>query len=166
MEQPTWFTIRRLVTDDWDCLRDIRLAALKDAPEAFGSTLEREEAFEEETWRSRCETGSNYAAFPEGDAPTPIGMATHIWPEEWEEPELVAMWVAPSARRRTVATHLVRAVVEHARQVGAPALRLWVAEGNERARALYESEGFVATGVTQPLPSRPELIEEEMRLSL
>ena len=37
---------------DWEELRELRLQALGDAPDAFSSTLEQEAAFPEEVWRS------------------------------------------------------------------------------------------------------------------
>ena len=44
--------IRRAVIGDEGVLRDLRVQALTDAPEAFGSTLEREMARTIEDWRN------------------------------------------------------------------------------------------------------------------
>ena len=51
-------------------------------------------------------------------------------------------------------------------EVGGNEVRLWVVESNTPAVRLYESAGFVPTGETQPLPSRPELTDVRMRLAL
>jgi ribosomal protein S18 acetylase RimI-like enzyme len=61
---------------------------------------------------------------------------------------------------------LVEAVCAQARRDGAVAVRLWVVDGNPRARRLYERLGFAATGRRQPLPSAPEVGEELMRREL
>ena len=59
-------------------------------------------------------------------------------------------------------TGLARAGVERA--VSAGASRLWVLELNTRARGLYESLGWSATGVTQDCPWPPYPIELEYGL--
>ena len=46
-------TVRLLRQEDHELLRSLRLKALRDAPSAFGSTYEREEAFTADTWKHR-----------------------------------------------------------------------------------------------------------------
>lgn len=57
--------------------------------------------------------------------------------------------VAPGARGRGIGTALITALCREAKRRGYPAARLEVIEGNPRARALYEREGFVATHTDQ-----------------
>lgn len=45
--------IRALEPEDWEAFRDLRLIALETDPTMFGSTYERESAFDEATWRDR-----------------------------------------------------------------------------------------------------------------
>lgn len=54
------------------------------------------------------------------------------------------LFVAPEARGSGAGRALLRAVVESAREAGAVAVSLATQLENERAQALYESEGFVA----------------------
>ena len=144
--------IRRVGPDDWALLRDVRLQALSDAPEAFGSTYAREVDFDETEWRRRAETNGWFLA---SDADQPVGIVAGYRDSEAPAPQrhLVAMWVAPVARGSGVAHRLIDAVVDWARADGASELTLGVADGNERAAALYRRYGFVATDQTFPLHS-------------
>ena len=45
--------MRVLDEGDWAEYRDVRLAALKESPEAFVATYEEESALDEEAWRER-----------------------------------------------------------------------------------------------------------------
>ena len=130
----------------------MRLAALADAPAAFGSTTAREVAFGEAEWRGRATSAPNFLAW-RGDEP--VGLVTVIGrgsdgetgpPAEWE---LVSMWVSPDARGSGAADLLVSAVTEVVRAESADRLVLWVADGNARARAFYLRAGFRPTGVRQ-----------------
>lgn len=148
--------VRRLETDDWQLAREIRLRALTEAPYAFGSTLQRELSFDEQNWRARLARGAWFVAFAGEE---PVGVAAGIVDEDAPGAmQLVSMWVDPSWRGSGVAATLVEQVVAFAEE-RTTELGLWVADGNDRARQLYERLGFVATGQRQPLPSNPSVGE-------
>jgi ribosomal-protein-alanine N-acetyltransferase len=71
------------------------------------------------------------------------------------EAEILTLAVAPTARRQGLATALVLAAASHAHLLAAQALFLEVAAGNDAARALYESLGFVAAGLRKGYYTHP-----------
>jgi ribosomal-protein-alanine N-acetyltransferase len=73
-----------------------------------------------------------------------------------DEAEILTLAVAPSCRRRGVARRLVAAARAQARESGASALFLEVAEDNGPARALYRALGFAAIGRRARYYSRAE----------
>jgi GNAT superfamily N-acetyltransferase len=155
--------VRRAALHDWEAVRATRLSALADAPYAFASTLAREAAFDSREWRRMVGERDWFLAWF-GDQP--VGIAAGVAHELPEERHLVAMWVAAAHRGSTAATQLVEAVCDWARAQGAGAVTLWVADGNLRARRFYERLGFRSTGRRQPLPSAPEVGEEQLRREL
>ena len=156
--------IRAVREDDWRAMRDIRLEALREAPAAFGSTYAREVVFTEADWRRRA-SGYGFFAFLPDLGDLPVGLAGGI-DEGAGAAELVSMWVRPQARGRKVGAALVMAVADWARGRGLSQLNLWVTDGNQAARALYERCGFTPAGERQPLPSDPAQTEISMMLSL
>ena len=66
---------RQAQAADWETLRQLRLAALADAPDAFASTLEAEVAYPDEVWRQRAEGGPTSANFIAASA-----ASTSAWP--------------------------------------------------------------------------------------
>jgi len=157
--------VRRSVEADWERSRAIRLRALRDAPLAFASTYEREIAFLPEQWKARIGDSAQFlAGNADGEV---IGTATGFTdPGEPGTVNLVAMFVVAEARRCGVGEQLVEAVVAQARADGASRVRLHVVETNDGAARLYARCGFVRTGVTEPLPHQPSLLEHEMVLAL
>jgi GNAT superfamily N-acetyltransferase len=150
--------IREAGADDWQAMRDVRLAALRDAPQAFASTYEREVAFTEADWQRRIAGGGSFLAYAPELGPAPAGIAGgfEIAPGTIE---LVSMWVSPQARGHGIGQVLVQAVVGWARARAATRVHLWVTENNGHARMLYERCGFQPTAERQPLPSDPEVTE-------
>lgn len=154
-----------ITPEQWRLLRDIRLRALQEAPQAFTSSSQEESAFEDAVWRDRAANGHSIVAT---DGDEPVGLATGIDASTGDpaKRELVGMWVAPSHRRQGIAKMLVGEIAEWARSQGAEFLDLGVLEGNEPARVAYVKMGFRPTGVTVPVWSDPSCSCETMQLEL
>jgi ribosomal protein S18 acetylase RimI-like enzyme len=174
--ETTEVQVRLAQPDEWAVVRDVRLAALADAPDAFASTLGRETGQTEADWRSRVAARPWFLAWQADQASgarQPAGLAA-MFPEHSGQPvpppdwHLVSMWVRPEARGAGIADRLVTAVVAHASAAGAARVTLWVAIGNGRARALYQRMGFVPTGRRQMYPREgtTDLDEEEFACPL
>ena len=83
--------IRVVQDEEWERARDLRLRALADAPEAFGSSLEEEERGTESEWRKWI-------------APTDSG----VWfVEATDDDEFVAMAIGRWTTRRRLPTSSV-----------------------------------------------------------
>ncbi|MGC1212781.1 MAG: GNAT family N-acetyltransferase [Micromonospora sp.] len=139
--------MRVLSEGDWKIWRELRLAALKEAPYAFGSQLSdwQGDGDSEERWRGRLAIPGSYNVVSLLDG-QPVGMVSGVPTEQDGVVELISMYVTPAARGRGVGDQLVRAVERWAREVRARTLRLSVAEGNPNAWALYQRNGFRETG--------------------
>ncbi len=153
--------IRRLAAADWAAFREVRLAALRDAPEAFGSTADDAERLDQQEWRRRLEQQAVFLAEVSGQR---AGLAAGIGGDQSGEAELISMWVASAWRGHGIGDRLVDAVLAWAVSEGFAAVRLWVAQGNARAQRLYNRHGFAPTGRVQPMGGdRPDVLEFEMR---
>jgi GNAT superfamily N-acetyltransferase len=151
--------VRRIGPDEWQVFRKIRLAALQEAPYAFGSTYEVEVGASEESWRRRLSDRVRYVAEVDGKVVGTVGAG----PGEFDDAAaLTALWVDPGFRTQGVGTALVEAVVDWAKSQGYSRVLLWVTEVNDKARRLYEGHGFARTGrVIEVRPSEPT-VEYEM----
>ena len=145
-------------------MRSLRLRALADAPDAFGTTSDEASREPPEYWEGRARTGA-------GSDTTIIVIAAECerWlgmargDDEGERPpvvEIASVWVDPSKRRSGVAQAMLAAIERWANDRGAAALHLWVTDTNSPARALYARLGFVDTGQTAPV--RPGSALREM----
>jgi ribosomal protein S18 acetylase RimI-like enzyme len=147
--------LRTLGPEDWTLWRELRLAALSEAPYAFGSTLAEWTGAgdREERWRSRLEIpgARDVVAILDG---RPVGMASGVPAKEAAGVELISMWVSPVARGRGVGDLLIRAVEQWAVERHATTLLLSVMPDNGKAIALYERHGFADVGELSDL--RPD----------
>jgi ribosomal protein S18 acetylase RimI-like enzyme len=138
------FWIRRAESGDESLLLKIRLEALSESPEAFGSTLDRERARTPVDWQKWLSPSATFVLETKFG---PQGIVAGV-PDATDAAvvHLMAMWVHPSLRGSGVASALVQTVLAWAEERGAGSVRLDVIEDNDRARRLYERHGFRATG--------------------
>jgi ribosomal protein S18 acetylase RimI-like enzyme len=141
-------TVRRLSAPDVDDFRLIRLAALDDAPEAFGSTHETEAAWPVSTFAERLETAIVFGAYLDGRIVGMAGFRREPNPKTCHKGFLWGMYVAPEARGRGAGAALISLLLETAAPL-VEQVRLSVVTSNRAAIALYERLGFMAYG-TEP----------------
>ena len=160
--------IRPAAREQWEQARDLRLRALADSPEAFGSTLERERAHGEAEWVGWIEgwEGSRNVLFVAQDDERWVGMAVGSRAGEESDAHLYGMWVEPSSRSRGIGARLVVEVLAWARGWEARSVILGVTETNARAAAFYEHLGFADTGERDPLREGSELRVRILRREL
>ena len=139
--------LRTVSADDWRAWRSVRLAALTDAPGAFGSRLQEWADAPEDRWRERLSIpGAIDFLAVDVDENAPVGMATGTPSEDHaSRAELISMWVDPAVRSRGVATALVTAIARWAAGAGATTLALSVMPNNFAARRTYERNGFTVS---------------------
>lgn len=155
--------VTRITGDDWAVLRSVRLAALGESPSAFGSSVGREEQYDESRWRSWATSATVFLLTGDGE---PCGMAAGLTSGPGDVCQVVAVWVRPAWRGLGGADLLLERVEQWARGQGARRLELWLTRGNVPARRTYTRRGYVDTGRSKPLPSNPDLLEDEMALFL
>jgi ribosomal protein S18 acetylase RimI-like enzyme len=158
-------TVRRLRPDEWRAFRELRLAALRNDPLAFGSTAEREGAYSDEKWREWAASGSvgvreaTFLALGPGDRP--VGMLGVFTADE--RLHLWGMWVDPACRGRGVGRALLAEAlgwVDRERPGSAVMLDVNPTQGS--AVRAYLSSGFTYTGVERPLGHHPPSVTREM----
>jgi ribosomal protein S18 acetylase RimI-like enzyme len=163
--------IRRIRRDEWGALRDLRLQALRDAPDAFSSTYEEESIRSDEQWMEwtadLVEGGASFGVVAVDDDDRWIGMSVGAPHRDHPgEAGLFAMWVDPAERNAGIGGALIEDVVRWARTGGFPVLRLQVTLSNDAAVRLYMRSGFSDEGRRMPLREGSGVVTTMMTMDL
>ena len=148
-------SVHRCTHEDASSLRDLRLEALRDSPDAFGTTYEAASQWTLDEWAMMAGGWNFYL----GDVDRHLaGMASggshDIHPGTlW----LFAMYVSVYARGSGLAQELLDAVVTWARAEGGTVLYLHVSTRAPRARAFYEKVGFRSNGEVMRMTRDPSI---------
>jgi ribosomal protein S18 acetylase RimI-like enzyme len=145
--------IRRLNENDLEALWALRLLALSESPESFGSTYEETVARGRESilQRLRAEGENNFYFGAFDDTPALVGMVAFVRPagiKERHKGEIISLYVLPTARGQRIARALMQAVIDYGKQQpGLEQLHLSVVTTALPARNLYRSLGFQTYGL-------------------
>ncbi len=159
------YEVQRARAVDWQRIRAIRLRALADTPDAFGTTLAQDEARPDSEWQSRAKNDDVAHFLAISSDQDSVGLAVGApYTGYTDAAGLFGMWVAPEVRCHSVGRALVQAVIAWARDENYRCVLLDVGDTNAAAIRLYESCGFVRTGKTGSLPAPRQHIREHQRL--
>ncbi|MDO5740548.1 MAG: GNAT family N-acetyltransferase [Ornithinimicrobium sp.] len=165
-----WYVLR-LGPQDWRDYRDLRLAMLSDAPDAFWTRLADLQPLTEADWRARSTDRTLHVRGADG---RPVGTLTLLTPDPAKLPGLraddalvLALYVIPAARGRGAVDVLLDAAQALAQgELGAGRLVLHVNEHNARGVAVYRRHGYEFTGGALPHPRQPGVRDLEMAKAL
>lgn len=145
----------------WQALKAVRLAALRDAPTAFGITYAQSSANTDDDWRAHAEGRRGVAFFLAWDGDEAVGIAGGAIGGDGRY-QLIAMWVRPVCRGCGVAAQLADAVKAHAVAAGQARVVLDVAPENAPAVRFYQKQGFVFLPEWDVLASHPHIRVRKM----
>ena len=154
--------IQRLSVEEGARLRAIRLCALRDAPNSFGTTFEESAMWPPEVWAKQL---AGTAAFVAIGGDSDVGLVRGVPDGRAKDTaRLSSLWVAPEARSTGVGASLIDALVEWARSKGFGQLQLGVNDDNVSAIALYTRKGFEPNGEVGTLPPPREHLRKHQRI--
>lgn len=164
------YRIYTLDESDWREYKAIRLESLRDSPDSFGSTYEREIAFTEKQWKSRLRSKKDnvnsilWVAAAEKDLIGLLSMVLNL--SNPGRASLYQMWVGPAYRKIGVGTALLNLAMDEATHLSVDSIYLSVTTSNTDAISIYSKKGFAETGSTELLREGSDLESQIMKLSL
>ncbi|WP_330331677.1 GNAT family N-acetyltransferase [Streptomyces sp. NBC_00536] len=185
MNEDSQYVIRGIRADEWEKVKELRLAALADpvAPVAFLENPVEAAAQPDEFWQGRAEGGAKgnpvrqfVAEAADGrwvgsvtvllESAGARGIFDEVIPVE--QGHLVGVFVRPEQRGTGLTEALFQAALDWAWGLEEPVLervRLFVHEENARAQAFYRRFGFAASGTVVPMPGDSGAKEFEYLIS-
>ena len=159
-------SVRRLAPGEVELFQAVRLAALRDSPDAFGETLEVALQSDWHTRTVRGSTLSDRAAYVAVSAEHAIGMVFVNCALPPEPAFLGGMWVDQAFRRHGIGRSLVECALEFLRGAGQVQVSLWVTSTHDEIFSFYESLGFKKTGAISALRDGSDVAICELRRTI
>lgn len=141
-------TIRQLMDADWRLWKDIRLEALQNAPESFGSSLEEESRWTDADFQRVLKSSYVLGVFTDSALVSVAGFYALDSLKTRHRGVLWGMYTRPGQREKGMAHALMSALIQHAERC-VTQLHLTCVTCNHAAVSLYQKQGFRIYG-TEP----------------
>ncbi len=128
--------------------KKLRIEALQNAPESFGSAYEEEITYSENDWESGLKKSDIFGAFVNDKLVGSAGFYTLNMLKQKHKGVLFGMYITPQHRGKGIANTLVETVILHA-QSRVMQLHATCVTSNTSAIELYQKHGFKIYG-TEP----------------
>ncbi len=142
--------VRRLTASDAAPLRQLRLDALIETPESFGSSYEEEHTLtlaDIQEWIVPANDGAMFGVFTADALAGMVGVGRQRKLKMRHKAHVWSVYVAPAHRGRGFARLLMHAAIAHAQTMrGVRQVQLSVTANNTAAATLYASLGFTVYG--------------------
>lgn len=145
----TDINVRLLVENEWKLYRDVRLAALRDAPEAFIARFDDEVSYDDDFWHERMSRATRLVAEHGNELVGLVCLGLHN--EDPQTGEVFGLWTAPSVRGQHVARELVATARRKAAEDDRRLLYFWVVSDNAAAISFAANFGFRPTSERRPV---------------
>ena len=153
-------TVRRIAAHQGAVLRELRTASLREAPYAFGNTLEDAlsadaSSFDETAGlHASSPVTASFLLYTEGH---PAGLVDAVIEEAGlRRASVCALWVAPAVRHLRGGELLVNGAAQWLAEQGAQEVYAWIADENRNAMRFYERLGFGPAGERRRIPGHAE----------
>ena len=155
------FHVRHLEPIEGPALRQLRIAALQDAPDQFAETLECALARPEQEWVALA----TWAYVAESEDVLVGLVFAYQDASDNAVGRVGGLWVAPDARRSGIGSALIEAALSWAKAAGKRRVRLWAVPETPGER-LYRQCHFVPTGKQKEFPADDSRVVIEMEIEL
>lgn len=162
--------VRRLTAPDAPSLRRLRLDALMETPESFGSSYEEEHTLTLEdirAWITPLDDGAMFGVFTDDALAGMVGVGRQRKLKMRHKAHIWSMYVTPAQRGQGLGRLLMHAAIAHAQTMrGIRQVQLSVTANNSAAAALYASLGFVEYGTEREALCVNGLLYDETLMAL
>ena len=139
-------TIRKLTIHDLEDFKLIRLSALFNAPQMFGSTYEREVNQPLEFFSYSIENHAVFAAYVGSKIVGLTVFSQNTGMKDKHKAQITSVFVLPEFRQQGIAKQILNEVLHYGKQ-HVEQILLSVVESNESAIELYKKHGFQVYGI-------------------